>query len=114
VRVQVVGQEPKLPPAVASAAFRVVVEAIDNARRHGRAEEVEVVLSFSPRRLHVVVSDGGEGFDVSATEARLGRTRALGMVGMRERVENASGTLDIRSTLGAGTEVRAVFDTTWR
>lgn len=114
VRVQVVGQEPRLPPAVASAAFRVVVEAIDNARRHGRTEEVEVVLSFSPRRLHVVVSDGGEGFDVGATEARLGRTRALGIVGMRERVENASGTLDIRSTLGAGTEVRAVFDTTWR
>ncbi|HYA00352.1 MAG TPA: ATP-binding protein [Candidatus Binatia bacterium] len=114
VRVQVVGEEPRLLPDVALTAFRVAVEAIDNAVRHGRADEVEVVLSFGPGRVHLVVADHGEGFDVAATEARLGRTRALGLIGMRERVENAGGILDVRSALGAGTEVRVVFDTAWR
>ena len=114
VRVEVVGEEPRLLPGAALASFRVVVEAIDNACRHGQVGEVEVVLAFLPGRLNLVVSDRGEGFDVGATEARLGRTRGLGLISMRERVENAGGSLEIRSALGAGTEVRAVFDTAWR
>jgi signal transduction histidine kinase len=111
VRVQVVGEERHLSLAVGLAAFRVVVEAIENAYRHGRAEEVEAVFAFLPGRLQVVVADHGEGFDVGATEARLGRTRSLGLITMRERVENVGGSFEIRSSLGAGTEVRAVFGT---
>ncbi len=111
VRVQVVGEERPLSPPIAIAAFRVVVEALENAYRHGRAEEVEVVVAFLSRRLQVVIADHGEGFDVGATEARLGRTRSLGLISMRERVENVRGSFEIRSALGAGTEVRAVFDT---
>ena len=113
VRVQVVGEERRLDPSTGLAAFRVVVEAIDNAYRHGRSDEVEVVLAFLPGRLQVVVADHGEGFDVGATEARLGRTRALGLITMRERVENVGGTFEIRSALGAGSEVRAAFSTAW-
>lgn len=109
-RVQVVGEEPALPPGVAMAGFRMVLGAVDNAIRHGGAAEVEVVLSFSRRRLHVLVCDRGEGFDVAAAEARLGRARGWGLVGMRARVENAGGTFEIRSAPGAGTEVRSVFD----
>ncbi|MGP8161552.1 MAG: ATP-binding protein [Candidatus Dormibacteria bacterium] len=113
VHVQVVGEERRLLHAIGLAAFRVIVEAIDNACRHGRSQEVEVVLAFLPGRLQLVVVDHGEGFDVGATEARLGRTRSLGLISMRERAENAGGTLEIRSALGAGTEVRAVFNTAW-
>jgi two-component system sensor histidine kinase DegS len=112
VRVQVVGEERRLAPAIGLAGFRVIVEATDNAYRHGRAEEVEVVLAFPPGRLQLVIADHGEGFDVGATEARLGRTQGLGLISMRERVENAGGSFEIRSSLGAGTEVRAAFDTT--
>ena len=109
-----VGEERRLHPPVGLAAFRVVVEAIDNAYRHGRSDEVEVVLAFLPGRLQAVVADHGEGFDVGATEARLGRTRALGLITMRERVENVGGSFEIRSALGAGSEVRAVFTTAWQ
>ncbi|MGD0834919.1 MAG: ATP-binding protein [Candidatus Dormibacteria bacterium] len=111
VRVEVIGEERKLPPAVALAAFRVVAESVDNAWRHGQAKEVEVVLGFGHNRLQGVVSDNGEGFDVSGTEARLGRTQSLGLISMRERVENLGGSLEVRSVLGAGTEVRMVFHT---
>ena len=109
VGVQVIGEERHLSTPIGLAAFRVVVEAIENAYRHGRADEVEVVVAFLPGRLQVVVGDHGEGFDVGATEARLGRTRSLGLISMRERVENVGGSFEIRSALGAGTEVRAVF-----
>jgi signal transduction histidine kinase len=111
VRVQVVGEERRLPAPVGLAAFRVVAEAIDNAYRHGRAEDAEVVLAFLPGKLQIVVADHGEGFDVEATEARLGRSQALGLISMRARAENVGGSFEIRSSLGAGTEVRAAFDT---
>jgi signal transduction histidine kinase len=54
-----------------------------------------------------VVKDDGDGFDVTATEARLGRSRALGLIEMRERVRLVGGRLELRSILGLGTEVRA-------
>ena len=110
VRVEVIGEERKLPPDVALAAFRVVVEAVDNAWRHGQAKEVEVVLAFGHNRLQGVV-DIGDGFDVSGTEARLGRTQSLGLISMRERVENLGGSIEVRSVIGAGTEVRMAFHT---
>ena len=109
VRIQVIGEERKLIPAVALAAFRVIVESVDNAWRHGRAKEAEAVVAFGQNRLQVVVSDNGEGFDVGATEARLGRTHGLGLISMRERVENLGGSMEMRSVIGAGTEVRTVF-----
>lgn len=87
------------------AAFRTVEAAVDNAIRHGRASHVEVVLSYHRGRVTVVVKDDGEGFDVVATEARLGRTRSLGMIEMHERARIAGGRLEVRSQTGAGTEV---------
>ncbi len=113
VDLHVVGAEQGLLPKVALASFRVVVEAIDNACRHGRVDAVKVVISFAPGRLQVLVADEGEGFDVGGTEARLGRMGALGLIGMRERAENAGGHLEIRSAPGVGTEIRAIFDTGW-
>ena len=110
VRVQVFGEERRLPWAIALAGFRVIAEAIENACRHAGSAEVEVVLAYLPGRLQLVVADHGDGFDVGATEARLGRTQALGLISMRERVENVGGCFEIRSSPGAGTEVRAAFD----
>jgi len=59
VQVQVIGEERHLASAIGLAAFRVVVEAIENAYRHGRADEVEVVVAFLPGRLQVVVGTVG-------------------------------------------------------
>ena len=87
------------------AAYRVVEAALDNASRHGRALHVEVVLSYGRDRVSVVIKDDGEGFDVVATEARLGRARGLGLIEMYERARIAGGRLEVRSQTGAGTEV---------
>lgn len=87
------------------AAFRTVEAAVDNAVRHGRAQHIEVVLSYHRDRATLVVKDDGEGFDVVATEARLGRTRGLGMIEMYERARIADGRVEVRSQTGAGTEV---------
>ena len=69
------------------------------------------MLAFGHNRLQGVVSDNGDGFDDSGTEARLGRTQSLGLISMRERVENLGGSIEVRSVIGAGTEVRMAFHT---
>lgn len=111
VRLQVVGEERRLRHSVELAAFRVIEAAVDNAVEHGRPGSVDVVISFSADRLVLLVRDDGEGFDVPATEARLGRTKAMGLITMRERAELEGGTVEVRSLLGVGTEVRATFPT---
>lgn len=108
-RLHVVGEERRLPGNYEAALFRIVQEALTNVRKHARASNAEVTLTIQPRRVVAVVKDDGEGFDVAATEARLGRTRNLGLISMRERAELEKGTLEIRSELGRGTEVRATF-----
>ena len=109
VRVQVIGEDRHLATAVGLAAFRVVVEAsrmhtVTAAPRRWRWWSPSCRAGFRSSSRTV-----GRGFDVSATEARLGRTRSLGLISMRERVENVGGSFEIRSAPGAGTEVRAIF-----
>ena len=80
--------------------LRVGQEAIANAVKHAQAKEVLVELTYQPGMVHLRVHDNGIGFDPALSDA--GR---FGIVGMRERAENADGRLTIRSRSGAGTEV---------
>lgn len=107
----VLGSARRLRSGVEVALFRIVQEAVANAIAHGSAANIEVVLLFQPRNLAVVVRDDGEGFDVSATEARLGRVKGMGLITMRQRAAIEGGHLDVRSVVGEGAEVRASFAT---
>ena len=106
-RVLVLGSERRLRAGVEVALFRIVQEAVTNALSHGHAESIEVVLLFQPQRVVLVIRDDGEGFDVAATEARLGRSGGLGLITMRQRADIEGGHLEVRSIVGEGTEVRA-------
>lgn len=109
VQVVVLGAARRLRSGVEVALFRIVQQALANALSHGHASTIEVALLFQPQRVAVVVLDDGEGFDVAATEARLGRSNGLGLLTMRQRAEIEDGQLEVRSVVGEGTEVRASF-----
>ncbi|PZR81092.1 MAG: hypothetical protein DLM65_06585 [Candidatus Aeolococcus gillhamiae] len=108
-KIVVLGAPRRLRAGVEVALFRIVQDALSNALAHGHASNVEVALLFQPQRVAVVVLDDGEGFDVTATEARLGRSTGLGLLTMRQRAEIEDGHLEVRSVVGEGTEVRAGF-----
>ena len=59
-------------------------------------------------QLRLTITDNGIGFDVPAVT---GRTTAetLGLRGMKERTQAVGGSLEINSTFGKGTQVRALF-----
>ena len=104
-----VGEERRLPGNYEAVLFRIIQEALTNIRKHAHARNAEVTLTMQPRKVIALIKDDGEGFDVAATEARLGRTRNLGLISMRERAELEKGDLEIKSAIGQGTEVRITF-----
>jgi two-component system sensor histidine kinase UhpB len=103
-----------LSPEMAVACFRVSQEALTNVARHAAARHVQIELNQSESVLDLVVRDDGVGFDAAPAQEQAARRGRLGMLGMKERVEILSGTLQVESEPGRGTGIRASFPLTAR
>jgi signal transduction histidine kinase len=104
--VTVVDVDGEAASALASRAGEVVQlarEALSNASRHGRATTCRVSLRRGPAGIVLEIDDDGRGFDVDTT------TWGMGLRNLRERTESLGGMLEIESTAGEGTTVRATF-----
>ena len=82
---------------------RVLQEALANTRNHSGARQIEVTLGKKGRELVVEVKDDGRGFDADS------KLKGVGLSGMRERVLELGGRLDIHSEPGKGTSVRVTM-----
>jgi two-component system sensor histidine kinase UhpB len=102
---EVTGDTKILPPDVALGAFRIVQEALRNAARHAQAGSVRVVVERQPAMLVASVRDDGVGFRDLGERSAAG----LGLHSMRERASLLRGSLEIRSTVGVGSEVVVRF-----
>ncbi|MGH9867429.1 MAG: two-component regulator propeller domain-containing protein [Candidatus Polarisedimenticolia bacterium] len=96
-----------LTPELEISAFRVVQEAVANVVRHAGARSVNVTLERRGSMLHIDVRDDGDGFDVQAVLGSSATGKALGLLGMQERVGALGGELTIESSPGHGTRVHA-------
>ncbi|MFD0412453.1 sensor histidine kinase [Streptomyces sp. NPDC127108] len=103
------GEERPLPPTVGLTVFRIVQEALTNARKHAGEARAEVRLTYAVDRVDVEVRDDGGGALVAAghrAPSRPGRT-GYGLVGMRERVALHGGSLTTGPLDGGGFGVTA-------
>ena len=91
---------PTLPPNVTLCLFRVTQEALNNALKYSQGRRASVHLQGTSAELTLTISDDGAGFDADQA-----RTKGLGLVSMRERVEAIGGAFELRSEPGAGTRV---------
>jgi len=82
--------------------FRIIQEALSNARKHGGADCVQLSFEQIGDRLRVRIEDNGRGFDPSASGAKNGH---FGIQFMRERAEQLGGVLCVCSAPGEGTRV---------
>jgi PAS domain S-box-containing protein len=96
---------PRPSPAVETACFRVVQEAVTNVARHAHTDTVWIDLQSENDNLHLVIRDQGMGFDVRASRLCAAQNVGVGLQGMDERVRLIDGRLDIRSAPGHGTEI---------
>lgn len=94
-----------LPPEAELATYRIVQEALSNVVRHARATRARVTLARQDDRLVVTVEDDGRGFDPANALSTDGG--GLGLFGMKERAGYIGGRVEVASTPGAGTRVRA-------
>lgn len=81
--------------------LRVAQEAVANVRRHARAEQVTLTLSYMEDLVVLDVHDDGDGFDPERAAS------GHGLSIMRERMEQLGGTLLVESASGEGTTVVA-------
>jgi two-component system sensor histidine kinase DegS len=109
IRLNVVGEERRLPGNIEGTLFRIIQEALTNAHKHSHARMVEVALNLTGERVHASVRDDGVGFDVRAVEAGLAENRNLRLLSMRERCELEHGVMEVKSQPGKGTEIRMEF-----
>jgi len=96
-------QQGRLPLAIETTLYRGVQEALTNIRKYADARTVSVLLDQRGGEVVAIVEDDGCGFDPDAISADEQRPR-LGLRGMRERVAQVGGALEIESS-GSGTTV---------
>ena len=107
VRLIVSGQVRSFDPGVELVAYRIVQEALTNARRHAPGAAVDVELRYAPDMLRVRVRDNGPGLDLGAGTASGPSTDGHGLLGMRERAATVRGTLRTGEAAGGGFVVEA-------
>jgi PAS domain S-box-containing protein len=105
VNVNILGIEPELSEEVKLGFFRIAQEALNNIRKHTKANQATIILAFRETHLKMMVSDNGSGFDIKEAAARAGGKGSLGLLSMRERAGLIGADLKIESEIGKGTVV---------
>jgi signal transduction histidine kinase len=101
-------EEDRPTPVLETTVYRLAQEALNNVSKHSMARHAELAVRSGRRAIEVEVSDDGVGFEPSLVR------EGFGLVGMRERAALLGGTLEVDSTKGAGTRVRASIPLTTR
>jgi signal transduction histidine kinase len=85
--------------------FRILQEALSNARKHSQAHCIQVIFATENHQVCITVQDDGTGFDPLQSAAK-GQSH-FGLQFMRERVEALGGCLEVISQPNQGTRVVA-------
>ena len=89
----------RMPQEIELVLFRVLQESLTNIHRHSGSSTAEIKVEKSPRLVSLRVTDHGKGMSAELLD-KFRRTRAgvgVGLGGMRERVDELGGSLEIRS-----------------
>jgi signal transduction histidine kinase len=100
VELEIEGARRPLPPGVDLTAYRIVQEALTNARKHGGGGRARVTIRYGREALDVEIRNDRRG-------TRAAKDAGHGLVGMRERVSLYGGELEAGPQRGGGYAVRA-------
>lgn len=112
VKLNILGEKRDLPPEIEAGILRILQESMTNVRKHAKATEVEVNISFNDSMTELTVRDNGVGFKPkTSTEISEGKKKSdtFGLISMRERARGLGGTFEVQSRAGKGTLVKIVI-----
>jgi len=101
--VDVDGEVASLLASRAGDVVQLAREALSNVSRHAEATTCRISLRRGESGVVLEIDDDGRGFDTETT------SWGMGLRNLRERVESLGGALEVQSTPGEGTTVRATL-----
>jgi signal transduction histidine kinase len=99
------GDVRKLPTEMELIIFRIVQEALNNARRHSGAIKANVDIQFFNNHVGLTISDNGNGFTLPLKEGGFADKGKLGIIGMHQKCKLIGGDFNIYSKPGSGTKI---------
>jgi len=81
--------------------YRIVQELLSNAIRHANARNIIVQCSQNNKSFYITIEDDGSGFDPAVE----GKTKSMGLLNIRNRIELLKGKMNIESIIDEGTVV---------
>jgi len=85
--------------------YRIILEAMNNIRKHAGASHVDLVLKFDLEYVIVEVTDDGQGFDLAFALSDKVAKSSIGLITMKERAEMLGGKFEIQTAPGEGTKI---------
>jgi signal transduction histidine kinase len=98
----------RLPAQVELTLYRTIQEALANVRHHSGSRNASVLLTRERDTIALEIADNGRGFDAGADTASGAGALGVGIAGMRERVRQLGGVMEIQSGEG-GTTIRVAL-----
>jgi len=93
----------RIPFPIMICTYRFIQEALNNAHRHGNADECRIIVNQERRNLMIMLKDNGRGFRAKKQESD--RIK-LGLAGLVDRIESIGGQLDIISQPSSGVTIK--------
>lgn len=110
VKADITNSRERLPKKMEIALFRVLQESLTNVHRHSKASDASVQFQHQPEAFILEIRDSGRG--IPSERLRLlrqaGPETGVGLAGMRERLRELNGKLEIESD-NNGTSMRAII-----
>jgi len=99
-----------LPKDLELALFRILQEALTNIHRHSNSARAEVSISMQAQEVTMIIGDYGKGIppETLSNFKSNGTRVGVGLAGMKERVMEFKGSLEIQSD-GAGTKITVLM-----
>ena len=97
------GKLPELPQPWQENLLHIGQEALTNTLKYAHARNFKTRLTYEAKKLRLELRDDGDGFKAKD------RHDGVGLRGMRERVEQMGGELEITSSRGKGTKITVLL-----
>jgi PAS domain S-box-containing protein len=109
VNLQLSNASERLPRAVELPLFRILQATLSNVHRHAASSSVDIHFEVTARQAKLEVKDYGKGIDAELLKRfeASGAGVGIGLAGMRERLRELGGRLEVESD-ATGTLIRAL------